>query len=351
MTGISTIKKHKWLHQEIRRSILNQKLPAGYKLPTDNEIMEKYRLSRATVIHAMKSLEEDGLICRKPGSGTFVQNKLQTGEFAVVVENLSLDAESTPIWNMTIARVLDAVRGQYSTCRAKVHVVSWNYDAHELRNCDLLDPQVVGDLRGVFTLQPLHNGVAEELARRGIPSIFLISKTFPFHPYQIYFDLQEVYRQTFNHLAEVGCRSVGILGESFREDAAKYFSQFSDTLGKSGLEYRPEWMLHRSTSFRMSEKAGWELFHRFWKQKNRPDAIFVPDDLKLGVRFPEDIRVVTVTPHGAPLPYSKAVTAVELDVQLLARTAVDMMDTLLRGDEPAKPLLSLPVSLVKGDTT
>lgn len=44
------------------------------KLPTEAELSERYHMSRQTVRHALKILEEGGLIQRRQGSGSFIRN-------------------------------------------------------------------------------------------------------------------------------------------------------------------------------------------------------------------------------------------------------------------------------------
>ncbi len=55
----------------LRRAIESGQLPEG-KLPTEEELVERYQVSRMTVRSALGRLEEDGLIERRRGRGTFV---------------------------------------------------------------------------------------------------------------------------------------------------------------------------------------------------------------------------------------------------------------------------------------
>lgn len=55
----------------LRRAIEADGLPDG-RLPTEEELVERYRVSRMTVRSALRRLEEDGLIERHRGRGTFV---------------------------------------------------------------------------------------------------------------------------------------------------------------------------------------------------------------------------------------------------------------------------------------
>lgn len=60
----------------IRDWILSERLPSGYKLPNESELMVKYGLGRTTVREAVRLLEAEGLVevRRGPAGGTFVRN-------------------------------------------------------------------------------------------------------------------------------------------------------------------------------------------------------------------------------------------------------------------------------------
>ena len=44
---------------------------AGQKIPTENELMEQFDVSRSTIRQALSELANEGMICKKQGSGTF----------------------------------------------------------------------------------------------------------------------------------------------------------------------------------------------------------------------------------------------------------------------------------------
>jgi GntR family transcriptional regulator, transcriptional repressor for pyruvate dehydrogenase complex len=48
------------------------KLKAGDRLPSERELAETFRVSRSSVREAIKTLENEGLVIARPGSGTFI---------------------------------------------------------------------------------------------------------------------------------------------------------------------------------------------------------------------------------------------------------------------------------------
>jgi DNA-binding FadR family transcriptional regulator len=66
---------------QVRRFILNaieeEQLPEGAKLPTERSLVERLNVSRSAVRNALATLESEGYVRRRVGSGTFVA--LQNG--------------------------------------------------------------------------------------------------------------------------------------------------------------------------------------------------------------------------------------------------------------------------------
>jgi GntR family transcriptional regulator len=60
------------IYQLLRQKILSGKWLPGDSLPSENDLMEQYQVSRATVRQALDELVSDGLVQRRQGKGTYV---------------------------------------------------------------------------------------------------------------------------------------------------------------------------------------------------------------------------------------------------------------------------------------
>lgn len=58
---------------DLREAILADRYAGGASFPTENELCQRYKVSRFTVREALRRLQAEGLIERKRGSGTRVQ--------------------------------------------------------------------------------------------------------------------------------------------------------------------------------------------------------------------------------------------------------------------------------------
>jgi GntR family transcriptional regulator len=61
------------LYEELSGALNDGSIPSGAALPSEPELVSRYRLSRTTVRRALARLEEEGRIVRRRGSGTFAR--------------------------------------------------------------------------------------------------------------------------------------------------------------------------------------------------------------------------------------------------------------------------------------
>jgi DNA-binding LacI/PurR family transcriptional regulator len=67
--------KYKRIYQKLRETLADGTYVEGNKLPSENELVESFGVSRPTVRRALAQLESEGLIQRRMGSGTVVAKR------------------------------------------------------------------------------------------------------------------------------------------------------------------------------------------------------------------------------------------------------------------------------------
>jgi len=80
----------------LRSKILSGKFESGEKLPTENEFVEQFGVSKITIRRALSRLEGEGLITRRSGKGTFVSSVIPvTKQFTITnnVRDIVVDAQ------------------------------------------------------------------------------------------------------------------------------------------------------------------------------------------------------------------------------------------------------------------
>ena len=70
--------KYGAVYDVLLRAIRRGDYPAGAKLPTETELVEQFKVSRITVIRALRDLQAIGVLRRRRGSGTYVEGAKQS---------------------------------------------------------------------------------------------------------------------------------------------------------------------------------------------------------------------------------------------------------------------------------
>lgn len=84
-------RKYQEIYMQLQRDIKSGVFKNGEKLPSETQMIEKYNVSRQTIRRTLSLLEEDGLIQKAHGSGSFVQyshRTLNTKQIAVIVPDI-----------------------------------------------------------------------------------------------------------------------------------------------------------------------------------------------------------------------------------------------------------------------
>lgn len=72
----SGIPSYVQIANHLKSEILSGRLPVGARLPPENELVDRAKLSRVTVRKGLEILENEGWVVRKQGLGTFVRSAI-----------------------------------------------------------------------------------------------------------------------------------------------------------------------------------------------------------------------------------------------------------------------------------
>ena len=163
--------KYLLLADRLREELSRGGGQAGYKLPTEQELSRQYQLSRQTVRHALRLLEEEGLIRRRQGSGSYATGLLPgepPQQIAVVTSFLN-----DYIFPAILHDATDVFSRQgYSTA---VYATENRVGAEREILLRLLEEPVSGLLvEGSKTALPTPNAdLYQRLRQAGTPAVFL----------------------------------------------------------------------------------------------------------------------------------------------------------------------------------
>lgn len=193
----SRIAKHTEIAREIRSEIASGKYGTGGRLPSEAQLVSRFGVSRPTAAQALRTLEHEGLVERRPGSGTFVTRPPTTRS---ALQQLGLIVPG-----LGHIEIFEVICGELASL-ARVHDfrMHWGGSTRPRGDADmsieeaeaLCSQFIEKGVNGVFFAPFEHtpdNGAAnrritERLSHAGIPVLLLDRDTTPF-PQRSAFDL------------------------------------------------------------------------------------------------------------------------------------------------------------------
>lgn len=343
--------RYRAISEAIRREIEARSFSAGERLPPDAQLAVRFEASRLTVIRALRELEAEGLVQRRAGSGTFVRS--QTGTTTRVFGLLMPDLDEGEVFDPICQGIVRAGESLH-------HRLLWgsaptSTDNKEQQAEELCRYFIARKVCGVFFApveltarrDEINGQIAAALEHAGIPTV-LIDRCVSKFPQRSRHDLVGIdnhragYRMTA-HLLNGGCRKVAF---AFRPSSAPTVDArhagYREALWAQGLPAN-------NTFIFQSDGSDSEALKKF-VDSVKPDGIVCANDLtaakvmhtllKLGIRIPEDVRMVGINDvkyaQFLPVP----LTTLRQPCQEIGAAAMAvMLDRLQRPSAPVRDVL------------
>ena len=224
---------YRQLYDLLKLQITSGKLKPADQLPTESELLEKYRVSRNTVRHALAGLEREGLIVRFPRKGTFVRQApegvVKAKKYTVGVTFFSENMNATFYGPLT--------RGVLAAAK-KSNLVIEVLPIHGDENYDGLDGCLFN-----YEIDP-QTRIYKRIAKGIMPAVgynFRIGRKSGFVGVDYYAESFKAVR----HLLDCGCRRIAFIGKPFEPaetEKNRYisatesrFNGFRDAMKQAGM--------------------------------------------------------------------------------------------------------------------
>jgi len=181
--------KHEMISRDLRGEIAAGRYGMSGQLPSEAQLVQRFGVSRPTVARALRDLQQEGLIRRKAGSGSFVLPVANTGKAATVMGLLVPERGETEIF--------EAICGELGAlARTEGYGLLWGGSAvphadrdptpeHAVQVCrEFVSKDVTGvffaPLEMVSAAQAVNRRILELLREAGIPVVLLDRDVLPF---------------------------------------------------------------------------------------------------------------------------------------------------------------------------
>jgi GntR family transcriptional regulator, arabinose operon transcriptional repressor len=352
--------KHERLKKHFVGELLSGRLKPGQAIPTEQQLVETLGVARTTIRQAMASLENDGLIRRTRGKGTFVEDdarrKLRRGQdiFALVVP-------------MTHGGFFPSLLQGCEAAAGEIHhqMLVCNTDDNVDRQASiilqLLDKEVGGVALMPTSQTPTPAFHIHQLQKRGIPVVFCHRRVEGVSVPLLATPYVEVGRLAGRTLVERGHRRIAFLATYRSHVSEAYEKGLQETLRAGGGD-RPVESVFVAESIHFREEDVWVALQRLFAQSEPPTAIFASFDSlaemiylllpRLGLRVPEDVSLIGFGGAWREGAIAKRLTSVVLDEIATGMQAVSLLHEMRAGVRPIddNSEMMLDVSLYEGET-
>ncbi len=308
--------KHHMIYQALAADIGAGKYRDSGKLPSEAQLVSRFKVSRPTVIRALRDLQADGLVTRRVGAGTFLHHAAlpsappqpppnQACELGLLVPGVRRAGEIFEVMAGELARL----------ARSAGYMFWWTGGSSEdldlasnLANAEkICDQFIQRKVAGVFfasfehmpQCEPTNNRLVNRLREAGITLVLLDRDIMPF---PLRTDLDLVGIDNFQggyilakHLIKLGCKRLGFVAVPFSAPTIKSrLAGVREAVLEAGLDMPPDF-------FQVGNPED-PKFARLISAGRMKDAIICGNDYtaavliralhNIGVQVPNGLRVV-----------------------------------------------------------
>ena len=354
------------LANQLRERILAGDLLPDTRLETEWQLAQDLHISRGTVRQALATLENEGLLYRIPGKGTYVR-----GFLAKVSNTSSLIGFMVPFAHDPLT--MEMLSGAESTLRGRGYrLLFCNCGRDQARQAREVRALLTQGIRGLI-LFPVDGAVSAPilswLQEQSFP-VVLIDRYVPgVEVDSVVVDNYSGGYQATEHLILLGHRRIGFVatGNLHISTVAERFAGYRQALEDRCISYRPSWLLEKWQEWdpdrilqnRLTPEEQEEdrrLLSEYLRQEDAPDALFAVNDLVAirllrslqaeGRRVPQDMALVGFDNLDVAANLAVPLTTIHQPKREIGAQAARLLLDRLERRSAGPQKVVLPVTLV-----
>jgi GntR family transcriptional regulator of arabinose operon len=350
MTANATLFKYQELKESFIRSIREGRFAYNDRIPSEPELMLRYKLSRNTIRQAMKELESDGYLYRIRGKGTFVKTICPEISKKIALIIFNTEYATHPL----VAQMIRGIDEVLSKNGFMLDILASHRDGQEADICKLAN-NYAGFLIGSWQLD---KNIIKTMVHKNIPHIF-VKNYFPgMKKNAVLIDFEKAGSLITEHLAGLGHKNIALLYAGEEITISRDFKTgVISTCLENGIKMRRENTIDIGFTCDRVNKA----IDFLVELDDQVSAIVTMDDDiavatirrlgKKGLKVPEDISVTGCNDMPIASLVSPALTTVSIPINELGRKAAEILLQRLSGENGDFKGLKLSPELIIREST
>lgn len=327
------IKRYKQIQDELEKAIRSGELGPGARLPTEENICEKYSVSRSTAGRALNELLKNKLVTRHPRKGTFVKmpEYNTTGLFCVLTSSLGDDTRRLAVEKFT--SFLASKKRNAAIMLTGVQCVEHLKECIEAIN----QTNCAGIAIFPSAMSKHHPAILEAVASVHTPIVVYYRSLAGFNGIQIIIDEEQSAAIAVNHLIGLGHQRLAFAGVNVDSISnILRYKGFCNACAIAGIDYNQFPMLVFQDPFQIPN------LKNYFCNSGAPTALvavseyhaFLAYDIltSLGLKIPEDVAIVTLDGSSISAGMEVPFTTVEFPAEELGSEVAQALYKINTGE-------------------
>ena len=363
----------------LRKEIQSGAYTIGQKLPSENALAKHFNIGRSTIRQALKILEDERLITRQHGRGTFVaysnhdtDREKDTGVIGAMVYGIETDPQENYFFG-------DILRWAFPCAASRGYILATGLNNTAEAEDKCIDTFIKSGIKGAIIApqiqsQPMYDRLINEEIQ-----VVLLDSLIPGRIEDLVgVDNLAGMEMATKHLIELGHTNIVYMGH---ENQSLVRNQLQRYLGyvyactRFGLEFPLAWEVGPATikpldampydylQDRLVPDDIVTTLHSFFDQENRPTAVVAFNDLfaslairtaqERGLKVPDDLSVVGFDDSSVSRDCDVPITSVNPGYQELGEVAVNLLIDKMESsnNHPKRTTLVTPKLVIRESTT
>ncbi len=359
MVAVSKNGKDRAKYQSVRHDIVQRirkgVYAVGSRIPTEDELIASYSVSKGTVRRAVSDLVHEGMLRREQGRGTFVVDTRParaTARRNVGVVFLNIHDIHHPYLAAILAGVSQA-------CNERNHnlqlLAAPRETLHHEEHGFLMDTIDERHIDGLVLASDMPLDDIVLLKNQGIPFVS-IGNIIP--DSEVHFVTGDPFGSicaATEHLVETGHTKIGMISSPHANSEVMSLSAFRYVHKKHGLDVNMDYVRHG----KLGRELGKSVTRELLALPDRPTAVMAEDDgtawgvieavWEAGLEVPADVAVVGGGNWSSH--FSVPLTTIDHRLSDCSKSAIEMLTRMMDGERIEEPHLVLEPRLIVRDST
>jgi GntR family transcriptional regulator of arabinose operon len=339
--------------KEYLKDLINRgEINPGDQMPSENVLAKQFSMSRHTVRQALGAMENEGLIYREQGRGTFCSTRSKTNGRTIAVVTTYISEYIFPSVIRGIEEVLSAAG--YTLMLAN----TWNDKNKEAQVFEnLLNQDIAG-----FIIEPTKSAreninakYFQEIERRRIPYLMINAMYPELDPAYIVMDDEKGGYMATQYLLQLGHREIAGIFKSDDMQGVKRQAGFISALNAYNIAVRPEFLGNYETE--QQKSYPYQFAKGLLQRANGPSAIVCYNDQiairileavrEEGIKIPDQLSIISYDDSSLAVASEVKLTTIKHPKAEMGRQAARLIIDMLEGRMDKPRLVYQPELIIR----